>query len=133
MASEHFGRLVLRLALGVLVLLHGISKMVHGPGFVATMVANAHLPHVLTYGVYVGEVLAPALIILGLWTRPAALIVCFNMLMAVYLVHRGQLMSLNETGGWALELQGFIFATALALACLGAGRFSVAGDHGRLN
>jgi putative oxidoreductase len=77
--------------------------------------------------------LAPLLLIFGLWTRPAAIIVAINMVVAVLLVHAGQLGELTRNGGWALELQGFYFFTAVAVALLGAGRFSAGGGEGKLN
>ncbi|MCK9538672.1 DoxX family protein [Dokdonella sp.] len=132
-ASADTGRLVLRVVLGVLVLLHGIAKLIHGPGFIVGVVTGAGLPAFLAYGVYVGEVLAPILVIIGLWTRPAALVIAINMLMALALVHMSQLFSLNDQGGWELELQGMFLFSAIAIALLGAGRFSVAGANGRWN
>jgi uncharacterized membrane protein YphA (DoxX/SURF4 family) len=72
-------------------------------------------------------VLAPLLLIVGLWTRPAALVVVVNMVVAIVLAHMGQLGQLGKSGGWALELQGFFLFTALAVALLGAGRFSLGG------
>jgi putative oxidoreductase len=84
------------------------------------------LPPAFGYLVYVGEVIAPLMILLGIWTRSAALVVAINMIVAVLLVHTGQFFTLGKTGGWALELQGFYFASAVAVALLGAGRFSLA-------
>jgi len=55
------------------------------------------------------------------------------MLFAVYLVHVPQLGQLSNTGGWALELQGMYFASAVAIALLGAGRYSVGGAAGKWN
>jgi len=127
------GKLVLRVILAAMLLLHGISKLHHGIGFVADVVAKAGLPAVVGYGVYIGEVVAPLFILIGLFARPAALIVAVNMLVAVLLVHTGQIFTLNETGGWALELQGMYFFGALAVALLGAGSYSVAGRNGRFN
>lgn len=131
--GEDAGKLVLRVALGVLILLHGIAKIVGGPGFILGLVAKAGLPTVLGYGVYIGEVVAPLLLILGLFTRVAALIVVVNMLVAIGLVHMGELGQLSKTGGWALELQGMYLFGALAVALLGAGRYSVGGLRGRFN
>lgn len=134
MAAQETGKLVLRLALGVLILLHGIAKLQGGIGGITGMVEGAGLPGVLAYLVYVGEVLAPILLIIGLWTRPAALLVAGNMLVAIYLAHASQITQLNEkTGGWALELQGMFLFGAVAVALLGAGRFSVGGPGGRWN
>jgi len=97
------------------------------------VVAQAGLPSFIAYGVYVGEVVAPVLLILGLFARLGAAIIAINMVVALALVHLSQLISLADTGGWALELQGMYLGTAIAIALLGAGRFSVAGSNGRWN
>ena len=47
------------------------------------------------------------------------------MLFAFALAHTGELTSLSQTGGWALEVQGMFLATAVALALMGPGRISV--------
>lgn len=127
------GKLVLRVVLAAMLLFHGISKLHNGIGFVADMLAKAGLPAVIGYGVYIGEVVAPLFILFGLFTRPAALVVAINMIVAVLLVHTSQFFTLNETGGWALELQGMYFFTALAIALFGAGRYSVGGSNGHFN
>ena len=69
------GKLILRLALGVMFMLHGIAKIVSGPAGIVAMVQQAGLPGSVGYLVYVGELLAPLLVILGLWTRPAAVVI----------------------------------------------------------
>jgi len=130
---EDTAKLLLRLTLGVLMLLHGIGKISGGIEPILGMVAKAGLPAALGYLVYVGEVAAPLLLIIGAWTRAAAVVVALNMVVAVALVHAGQLATLSPGGGWALELQGFYLATALAIALLGAGRYSAGGIDGRWN
>ncbi len=125
--------LVLRLVLGILILLHGLSKLPPPPAFVAGELAKLNLPSALAYGVYVGEVVAPVLIIIGVWTRLAALVVVANMVAAVVLVHLPQLLKMNPEGGYALELQAMYLFTALALMLTGAGRFSVGGRYGPMN
>ena len=127
------GKLILRLALGLLILFHGVSKLMNGIDPILAGVTSAGLPRAFGYLVYVGEVLAPLLIVAGFFTRPAALVICINMLFAVYLVHTSQFFTLAKTGGWALELQGMYFFTALAIALLGAGRYSVGGTGSRWN
>jgi putative oxidoreductase len=44
-----------------------------------------------------------------------------------------EIVALGNQGGWALELQGMFFFSAIAIALLGAGRFSVGGARGRFN
>lgn len=130
---EDAGKLVLRAVLAAMLLFHGISKMHNGIGFIADMLAKAGLPAVFGYGVYIGEVIAPLFILVGLFTRPAALVIAINMIVAVLLAHTSMFFTTNETGGWALELQGMFFFSAVAIALLGAGRFSVGGINGRYN
>ncbi|HSW06220.1 DoxX family protein [Aquabacterium sp.] len=127
------GKLVLRVTIGLLLLLHGLFKLIHGVDGIAGMLQKAGLPGVLAYAVYVGEVLAPLLLIAGLWTRAAGLVVVANMLVAIGLAHGSQILTLGEQGGWALELQGLYLFGAVAVALLGAGRYSVGGVDGRFN
>jgi putative oxidoreductase len=131
--SDDTGKLVLRLALGILILLHGVAKLRGGLNFVGNMLVAHGLPGALAYLVLVGEIVAPVLAIVGLYTRAAAWIIVINMLFAFGLVHMGDLTALGKTGGWALELQGLYLFSALALGFLGAGRFSVGGTGGTLN
>jgi len=131
--AEDAGKLVLRAVLSILILLHGISKIIGGPAFITGLVGKSGLPPAIGYLVYVGEVLAPLLVLFGIWTRAAALIIAGNMLIAVALVHMGQLFLINKQGGWELELQGMYLFGAVAVALLGAGRYSVAGTTGKWN
>ncbi len=127
------GRLVLRLVLGALILLHGIAKLKGAPDFIVGVLAKTGLPPFLAYGVYIGELLAPVLLILGLWTRAAAIVIAVNMVFALYLVHLGDLVKINPQGGYALELQAMFLFTAVAIAFLGAGRYSIGGRFGPMN
>ena len=123
--TDDAGKLVLRVAIGLLVLLHGIFKITHGVGFIGGMLDKAGLPGFLAYGVYIGEVVAPLMMLLGVGARAGAAIVVANMLVALGLVHMGDLFAITKQGGWALELQGLYLFGALAVALLGAGRYSV--------
>jgi putative oxidoreductase len=111
--------------------LHGVSKIHSGVGRIAEGVVAHGLPRAVAYGVYLGEFVAPLLVLLGLWTRPAALVIAFDMMVAVWLVHAGDLAHLGRTGGYALELQALYFIGAICIALLGAGRYSVSRGAGR--
>jgi putative oxidoreductase len=128
--SGDIGRLVLRLSLGILILLHGIAKVLHPQAidFIAGRLAASGLPTFLVHGVYVGEILAPLMLLFGLFTRLAGLLVAINMLFAIFLMHRHQLFALTENGGWQLELQGLYLMCGIAVALLGSGRFALVRD-----
>jgi putative oxidoreductase len=127
------GLLVLRCSVGLLILLHGIAKLRFGLGDVAISLQRANLPMAIGYLVYIGEVVAPVLMILGAWTRIAAAIVAFNMLVALLLGHPHELFEMTAHGGLLLEVQWLYLAGALAVALLGAGRFGIGATMQRFN
>ena len=130
---EDAGKLLLRVAVGLLILFHGVAKVTGGIGFLTSSLAKAGVPEGVGYLVYIGEVVAPLFVILGAWTRPAALVIAINMIVAVGMAHMNDLFSIAKTGGYALELQAMYLLSAIAIALLGAGRYSLAGARGRWN
>ncbi len=131
--TDDVGKLVLRLTVGGLLLLHGIHKLLGGIAPIKLMVAGHGVPEMLAYGVYAGEVAAPLLLILGLFSRLGGGLIVINMIVAVLLTSERQLLGLNAEGGYALELEAFYLFGGLGVALLGAGRFSVGGAYGPLN
>lgn len=124
-ANQDIAKLILRLSLGVLMLMHGIAKLRGGISGIEGMLASAGLPVFLAPLVYVGEVVAPLMLIAGVYARAAALIILVNMLFALGLAHMHQLFAIGKSGGFALELQ-FLFAlNALAICFAGSGRFGL--------
>ena len=119
------GKLILRLTLGILILFHGMDKLVHGIGPIQEMVTGRGLPGFLAYGVYLGEILGPLLLVVGFHARIGAGLIAINMVIAILLVHTGDLLGLSPHGGWRLELQGMYLFTALSLMLMGPGRFSL--------
>lgn len=127
--NNDLGLLVVRVSFGLLMLLHGIAKLQHGTGFIADLLSSFGLPSGIAYGVYIGEIIAPLMLILGYKTRIATLIIAFTMVVAGYLVHSADFFSLSETGGWALELVGLFFFGTLALFFTGGGRYSISNKN----
>ncbi len=123
--KEDIGKLILRIALGGIVLMHGIAKLTGGIDFVADVVSHAGLPAIFAYGVYIGEVVAPLLVLAGLYSRVGAALIAINMMFAIVLVHGAEFIALNQTGGWALELQGILVLAAVAMALIGPGRYRI--------
>jgi putative oxidoreductase len=123
--KEDFGRLLLRFAVGGLMLFHGLHKLFHGVDGISAMLVAKGLPGFIAYGVLIGEVVAPCLIVLGIFTRPCALVLALTMVVAWLMVGTGQTFALDAVGAWAIESLVFYFIAALAIACLGAGRYAL--------
>ena len=127
------GKLLLRVLIGALMLFHGVAKIRNGLGPIPGMLSQHGLPPEIAYLCYIGEVIAPLMLIAGIWTRLAALVVAINMATAIALAHMQQILTLNDQGGWAIELQAMYLFGALAVMLLGAGRLSAGGALGRWN
>jgi len=121
---DDIGKLIFRVGFGVLFLMHGIHKVMNGIDGIEGMLANAGLPPELAYGVYVGEVLAPLLIIVGWHARIGAVLTLITMAFAIHLAHSHQLLGLTAQGGWELELQGMFVLASIGIALSGPGRIS---------
>jgi putative oxidoreductase len=123
--ERDLGSLFLRLTVGGLMLFHGVDKLIGGIDWLPGALAKNGLPAFLAPGVYLGEVVAPVLLILGIATRSAAALLVFTMLLAVYMLHLEDVFALGEHGEYALELHVFYAVGALAAALIGPGRFAV--------
>jgi putative oxidoreductase len=127
--SEDFGKLALRLGLGGLVLFHGINKLLTGLDPVTALLAQHNMSETLAYGVYLGELIAPVFVILGLFSRVGGLLIAANMLAAVLLAGIANVLVIAPGGGYALEVEAMYFAAAIAVTLCGAGRFSIGGGR----
>ncbi|HCL6098902.1 DoxX family protein [Enterobacter cloacae subsp. cloacae] len=125
LTCDDLGKLLLRLAVGGLMLFHGLHKLFGGVGFISGLLVEKGLPGFIAYGVLIGEVVAPILIIVGLFTRPAALVLAFTMIVAWLMVGTGKTFALDAVGAWAIESLVYFFIGSLAVAFLGAGRYAV--------
>ncbi len=126
------GLLVLRLALGIMFIVHGRSKLfkmppVGGPANFAKGLAMLGVPAPLVFAWVVALIEVPGAIalILGLFTRWIALLMAINMVVAIWKAKlaRGVKFSAMDTTGW--ELDFMILAAALGLMLLGAGAISL--------
>ncbi len=126
-ALDDLAKLLLRLAVGILILFHGWAKVRHGVAGIEAMLAMRGLPTFLSWGVYVGEVLAPVLIVLGVYTRLGAALILLNMMFALLLAHSAHFGHFTSSGGWRLELQAMYTVGALAILMLGSGRYALGG------
>ena len=104
--------------LGVLLLFHGMDKVMHGTEFIEKMLVASKVPYseYVQYGVYIGEVIAPILLIFGQYMRISGAIVAFNMFVAIFLVHQNTLFTLGEHGAWSIEVPMLYLVAGLTLA-----------------
>ena len=127
------GRLVLRVAIGGLMLFHGMHKVLYGTEQIGQALNSVGLPTLFSWGVFLGEVIAPIMLILGYKVRLAAFILAFDMLVAILLVHAAELNDISPTGGWMVELNALYFLGAVAIMFLGSGHIAVSKGKGVLD
>lgn len=124
--NESSGKLILRITLGFLIVLHGISKLMNGIDWLDGALTSAGLPTFFKYGVYLGEVVAPLLVIAGYYSRIGAWLIAVNMLFAIGLAHWAEVFLIDaQSGGLALEKQYIFLFTAIAIALIGPGRYAI--------
>lgn len=127
MKNRDLGLLILRLTIGLLMIPHGINKLLHPDafGYIESTLDVKNLPTFIAYGVFIGEIVAPLLIVLGFRSRLAALVMFFNGLATLYLAYSDKLSALTQHGGWAPELPALFFLGALALFFTGGGKYAL--------
>jgi len=123
--SNNKGFLLLRITIGVLILFHGIANMNSGYAFIKELLDGYGIPSLLAYGVFVGEIIAPILMIIGYKAKLSSLTVAFNFLIAILLAHGADIFSLNQFGGWGIELQALYLLGSVTIFFLGAGKYAV--------
>ena len=98
MIVQDIGKLLLRVTLAVLILFHGVDKVIHGIAWMQEPIAALGLPSWIAYGVYIGEIFAPVFLLLGVGARVAAAIIAVNMVMAVILDAHKLAFTINGAG-----------------------------------
>ncbi|HUL15340.1 MAG TPA: DoxX family protein [Terriglobales bacterium] len=115
--------LLLRVALGIIFLTHGYPKLAKNSAPLQAFFVQHGLPSYFVYVSGVLETFGGALLIIGLFTRWASLLLAIEMAVAIWKVH---------SGGGILAVHIYEFPLSLAVACfavaaIGAGMVSV--DH----
>ncbi|VEG73011.1 DoxX [[Pasteurella] aerogenes] len=123
-------KLVLRVVFGGMFLLYGIANATNDRsfGFIVSLMEKASLPGFFAYGVYLGQILAPILIIIGLFTRISAFVAMMTCVMIIGLAHAHEIFSLNKFGGWAIESPADFLFAYLAIMLWGSGKYAVKSD-----
>ncbi len=131
--NEPAGKLLLRFATGGLLIFHGVHKLLYGHSFIGLLLKEHGWPEFFRYGVPVGEVIAPIMLLLGIYTRIASLLVAFTMLMSIYLFYGSNAFKLDQFGGLNSQLNLFFLFSSISIFFLGAGRYSLFKGNGKWN
>lgn len=123
--NENLSKLILRFLVGFLMLFHGYSKLTHGIGFIEGMFINVGLPSFLAYGAYLGEIIAPIMLIIGFRVKIASLLIILTMIGAIIMVHPNDIFTVTKHGAWTIELQAFYIFASLAIFFQGSGKYSI--------
>ena len=120
-----YAALLLRLSLGGLFLAHAALKIfVFTPAGTAAFFGKIGLPPALAYVIIAAEIAGAVALVLGLWTRLAAVLLVPILLGAIFTVHgpAGFFFN-NANGGW--EYPAFWIVALLTQALLGDGAFAL--------
>ena len=115
---------ILRIAAGLLILQHGTTKILGFPATEMSGISVATMPGMA--GVI--ELVGGVLVVIGLFTRPAAFILSGMTAVAYWYVHAPQGFYPMLNGGELAALYSFVF---LYLACAGGGVWSVDAKRGK--
>ncbi|WP_371824283.1 DoxX family protein [Lutibacter sp. A64] len=122
--NTDLGLLILRITIAGLMLFHGIAKLGHLDG-IKGMLSGMGLPEFIAYGVYITEIIAPLLIIIGYRTKLASLVFFFGMVAALFMAHSNNMFALSKTGGLQIELILLYAFGALTLFFTGSGKYAI--------
>ncbi|MCX2525295.1 DoxX family protein [Larsenimonas rhizosphaerae] len=130
MAGHDIAALLLRLALGIMFLAHGLTKVLVWtlPG-TGQFFASIGLPSWMAWPITGLELIGGALLILGVRVRWVALILAAELAGASMPHLANGWMFTAPNGGW--EYPVFLAATALALSFLDGGKLTIARLAGR--
>ena len=123
-----FAPLVVRVIVGVIMAAHGLQKLLAGPGNFGGFLAQLGVPAptLMGYVVTLVELGGGILLIIGLFSRLAALLLTIDLVVAILLVKVNVgFLSPQGGGGAGAELDLALIAGFLVILLAGAGRISL--------
>lgn len=126
--NKSWGLLVLRLVAGLIFALHGIAKLTGNPSLemFSGMVGGLGFPFPMFFAwvVALTETLGGIALILGIFVRPASILLSIVMLVAFFLVKKADITLFGARGAGEIDLA--LLSIVVALALSGAGHYSLA-------
>ncbi|SDM32604.1 DoxX family protein [Kriegella aquimaris] len=123
--NKNLGILILRLAIPFTMLIYGINKVIEGTGFIGNLLEQYGLPKFIANGIFIGEIAAPLMLMMGFRTRLAGLIFSFNCLVAIVMAQTQNIFKLNQFGGWSLDLLFIYLMAGIVFYVSGAGKYAL--------
>lgn len=120
-ALQPLSLVVLRVALAIIFMFHGYPKLAHSGAGMQSFFIEHGLPSYFVYVAGILETFGGGLLLLGLFTRVAALLLAIEMCVAIWKVHSGHsYFAVHE-----YEFPMALAVTCFALATIGAGMLSL--------
>lgn len=121
--AENNGLVLLRLAAGLMLLVAGTQKAFNLDQLseFSSAMAAINLPPQAVYVVFLFEIVAPLMVILGVLSRLAAGFIVVYMLIAIFAISFDNIFTLVPGRGHALEAEFMYLLASLAVCCLGSG------------
>jgi len=116
--NKDLGILLIRIAIGLVFVVHGWDKVSDLSG-VAIAMSSLGIPAVLAYAVAFVELLGGTALIIGVWTHWVGILLAVEIAMAIALVK----ISFGYLGGYEFELT--LLLSSLGITLIGPGAFSV--------
>ena len=124
-----FAPLVVRAIVGVIMAAHGLQKLLGGPANFGGVLGQLGVPAptLMAFVVTFVELVGGILLVVGLLSRLAALLLTINLVVAILLVKVGVGFLSPQSGGVGAELDLALIAGFLAVLFAGPGKISL--DH----
>jgi putative oxidoreductase len=122
-----YGWPLVRFAGGILLATHGFAKIAGGIGGFAEGLAKMGVPapEVMAWVSALAELVGGVFMAIGLFTRAAGMFVAGNMLVALWLAHRGDLAKIGSGGSSPAEYPLLLAAIGVGALMVGPGRCTV--------
>ncbi|MBD8122923.1 DoxX family protein [Pseudomonas lutea] len=119
-----YAALILRLALGIMFLAHGLTKLfVFTPAGTADYLASAGFPGWFAYPILTFEIVVGVGLVLGVLVRELAMLSVIELFVASTAHFKNGWGFSNPNGGWEYPI--FLCIAALVLVLLGSGPYAI--------